>query len=49
MRQFERDDVLRAAAGDADALLRVQRRKDVLNVECPEAESSVAERHAVLV
>lgn len=30
MRQFERDDVLRAAAGDTDALLRVQRRKDVL-------------------
>lgn len=30
MRQFERDDVLRAAAGDVDALLRVQRRKDVL-------------------
>jgi len=30
MRQFELDDVLRAAAGDADALLRVQRRKDVL-------------------
>lgn len=30
MRQFERDDVLRAAAGDTDALLRVQRRKDIL-------------------
>lgn len=30
MRQFERDDVVRAAAGDEDAQLRVQRRKDVL-------------------
>ncbi|MEE4220644.1 hypothetical protein V2I93_05925 [Pseudomonas viridiflava] len=31
MRQFEQEDVLRAAAGDADALMRVKRRKDVLN------------------
>ncbi|KPX46950.1 hypothetical protein ALO68_200242 [Pseudomonas syringae pv. helianthi] len=31
MRQFERDDELRAAAGDVDAQLRVQRRKDVLS------------------
>lgn len=31
MRQFERDDELRAAAGDVDAHLRVQRRKDVLS------------------
>lgn len=30
MRQFERDDVLLAAAGDADAMMRVERRKDVL-------------------
>lgn len=30
MRQFERDDELRAAEGNVDALLRVQRRKDVL-------------------
>lgn len=30
MRQFEIDDMERAAAGDADAQLRVQRRKDVL-------------------
>ncbi|QLG94792.1 HNH endonuclease [Pseudomonas yamanorum] len=31
MRQFERDDEIRAAAGDLDAQLRVQRRKDVLS------------------
>lgn len=31
MRQFEREDELRAAAGDVDAQLRVQRRKDVLS------------------
>lgn len=30
MRQFERDDELLAHSGDANALLRVQRRKDVL-------------------
>lgn len=30
MRQFERDDVLLAAAGDANALIRVERREDVL-------------------
>ncbi len=30
MRQFERDDELWAAAGDVDAQVRVQRRKDVL-------------------
>ncbi|MFL1449238.1 HNH endonuclease signature motif containing protein [Pseudomonas tritici] len=30
MRQFERDDEVRAAAGDVDAQLRVERRKDVL-------------------
>lgn len=31
MRPFERDDELRAAAGDVDAQLRVERRKDVLS------------------
>lgn len=30
MRQFERDDVLRAAAGDSAALMRVERRKEIL-------------------
>lgn len=31
MRHFERDDLLKAAAGDPDAQLRVERRKDVLD------------------
>ncbi|WDH24416.1 HNH endonuclease signature motif containing protein [Pseudomonas chlororaphis] len=30
MRQFERDDVLRAAEGDKNALMRVERRKEIL-------------------
>lgn len=30
MRQFERDDVLLAAAGDKNALMRVERRKEIL-------------------
>ncbi|MCI3946908.1 HNH endonuclease [Pseudomonas syringae] len=30
MRQFERDDEVRATAGDVDAQLRVERRKDVM-------------------
>ncbi|MFJ3007100.1 HNH endonuclease signature motif containing protein [Pseudomonas fluorescens] len=30
MRDFEMDDLLKAASGDADALLRVERRKEVL-------------------
>ena len=41
MRQFERDDVLRAAAGDADALLRVQRRKDVLKWNVQERRTAL--------
>ncbi|WP_137917065.1 hypothetical protein [Hydrogenophaga sp. 2FB] len=32
MRQFEIDDIAKAAAGDASAQLRVQRRKDILNL-----------------
>lgn len=41
MRQFERDDVLRAAAGDADALFRVQRRKDVLKWNAQKRRSAL--------
>lgn len=41
MRQFERDDVLRAAAGDADAMMGVKRRKDVLNWNAQQRKSAL--------
>lgn len=42
MRQFEKDDIEKAAAGDPHAQLRVQRRKDVLQFISEKRKSAMA-------
>ena len=42
MRQFEKDDIEKAAAGDPHAQLRVQRRQDVLQFHSEKRKSAMA-------
>jgi 5-methylcytosine-specific restriction endonuclease McrA len=42
MRQFEIDDIAKAAAGDRNAQMRVQRRKDVLQFEAEKRKNAMA-------